>query len=346
MEGHGDDIYRYEDRVRLNFSSNVYLHADHTALKAYIADRIDLIAHYPEPYPRQLEALIAQKLGIDPEGVMVTNGTTAAVYLIAQMFRKCASIIPQPTNTEYADACRIHHHIISYENTNDLTELPKDRVYWICNPNNPSGNVLMKGFIDYVVRRSPRYTFVVDQSYEAYTQEELLVPSEAQALPNLLVLHSMSKTYAIPGLRLGYITAHPNTIQLLRTLACPWSVTMLAMEAGRFLLEQGQPAIPDLAAYMKEAERLRTNLRKIAGIRVFETKTNFMLCELEQATAKCLKEYLVERHGILIRDCSNFHGLSTHFFRVTAQHADENDLLVDAIRQFADGDRLDTPVNK
>jgi threonine-phosphate decarboxylase len=204
----------------------------------------------------------------------------------------------------------------------------------------------MKGFIDYVVRRSPRYTFVVDQSYEAYTQEELLVPSEAQALPNLLVLHSMSKTYAIPGLRLGYITAHPNTIQLLRTQACPWSVTMLAMEAGRFLLEQGQPAIPDLTAYLKEAERLRTNLRKIAGIRVFETKTNFMLCELEHATAKCLKEYLVERHGILIRDCSNFPGLSTHFFRVTAQHADENDQLVDAIRQFADGDRLDTPADQ
>jgi threonine-phosphate decarboxylase len=342
MVGHGDDIYKYSDMVKLNFSSNVYLHADHTALKEHLAQHLDLITHYPEPYPRQLEALIASKLGIDPEGVMVTNGTTAAVYLIAQMFRKCASIIPQPTNTEYADACRANHHIISYENTDDLTELPKDRVYWICNPNNPSGNVLMKGFVEYIVRRSPRYTFIVDQSYEAYTREELLVPSETQATPNLIVLHSMSKTYAIPGLRLGYITSHPNTIQLLRTLCHPWSVNSLAMEAGRFLLEQGQPAIPDLAAYLDETERLRAELRKINGIRVFETKTNFMLCETSLTTADELKQYLIERHGILIRDCSNFYGLSNYFFRITAQEPDENDKLVEALKQYADGDRLDT----
>ena len=340
MEGHGDDIYRYQDLVKLNFSSNVYLHADHTALKEYLAQHMDLISHYPEPYPRELEQLIAKKLGIDPEGVMVTNGTTAAVYLIAQMFRKSASIIPQPTNTEYADACRINQHIISYENTTELTELPADRVYWICNPNNPSGNVLMKGFMDYVVRRSPRYTFVVDQSYEAYTQEQLLVPSETQALPNLIVLHSMSKTYAIPGLRLGYVTSHPNTIQLLRTLSHPWSVNSMAVEAGRFLLEQGQPAIPDLTAYLEETDRLRTALRQLPNIRVFETKTNFMLCELEHAMAHELKEYLVQRHGILIRDCSNFYGLSRNFFRITAQLPEENDILVDAIKQFVEGDRL------
>ena len=334
MEGHGDDIYRYEDRVRLNFSSNVYLHADHTALKAYIADRIDLIAHYPEPYPRQLEALIAQKLGIDPEGVMVTNGTTAAVYLIAQMFRKCASIIPQPTNTEYADACRIHHHIISYENTNDLTELPKDRVYWICNPNNPSGNVLMKGFMDYLVRRSPRYTFVVDQSYEAYTREPLLSPRQMAGVPNLLLLHSFSKTYSIPGLRLGYITGHPNIVQLLRTLRYPWSVNSMAIEAGKFLLKRGKPAIPDLDAYLAETERLRSALRQIDGIRVFETKTNYMLCELQTVTASELKSYLIHEHGMLIRDCSNFYGLSNFFFRVSTQQPDENDALIEAIRQF------------
>jgi threonine-phosphate decarboxylase len=254
--------------------------------------------------------------------------------LIAELFHGSASVIPQPTFNEYADACRQHRHIISYENNDDLTQLPRDRVYWICNPNNPSGNVLMKGFMDYLVRRSPRYSFVVDQSYEGYTKEPLLIAREMQGVPNLFLLHSLSKTYGVPGLRLGYITAHPNNIQLLRSLRHPWAVSSLAIEAGKFLITQGKPIITDLDAYLQEAERLRNNLRAIEGVRVFETKTSYMLCELESHQAADLKQYLVHEHGILIRDCSNFHGLSHYFFRVSAQGPDENDALVAAIRQY------------
>lgn len=334
IEGHGDDLYRYGELVKMNFSSNIYQHADHSALKAHLAEHLDLINNYPAPRPRQLEKLIAQKEGISPEAVMVTNGSTEAIYLIAQRFHHSASIIPQPTYNEYADACRIFDHIISYENTDELTSLPADRVYWICNPNNPSGNVLMKGFVDYIVRRSPRYTFVVDQSYESYTREQLLVAREMMGLPNLFILHSLSKTYSIPGLRLGYITADPSLINLLRPLRQPWTVNALAIEAGLFLLEHGEPAIPQLDAYLEETERLRQSLRQIDGIRIFETKTNYMLCEVTQTTAPKLKDHLIHEHGMLIRDCSNFYGLSNHFFRVSAQKPEENDALVEAIRTF------------
>ena len=334
IEGHGDDTYRYGNLVKMNFSSTTYQHADHTALKEHLIEHFDIVTHYPEPQPRSLERLIALKEGIAPEGVMVTNGSTEAVYLIANLMRRSASIIPQPTCTEYADACRIYDHIISYENSDALTEMPKDRVYWICNPNNPSGNVLMKGFVDYVVRRSPRYTFVVDQSFETYTHEGLLVPREVQQLTNLYVLHSMSKTYAIPGLRLGYVTGAPSSIQLLRQLRQPWAVSAMAIETGKFLIEHGQPAVTDIDAYLEETERLRMALRQTENVRVFETKTNYMLCELMSGTTPELKDYLLKEHGMLIRDCQNFYGLSNRHFRITAQTAEENDALVDAVRQF------------
>jgi threonine-phosphate decarboxylase len=333
IEGHGDDIYRYGDLVKMNFSSNIFQHVDHSALKAHLTEHLDLINNYPEPRPRQLEKLIARKEGISPEAVMVTNGAAEAIYLIAHLFHHSASIIPQPTCCEYAEACRMFDHIISYENTEELTSLPADRVYWICNPNNPSGNVLMKGFVDYIVRRSPRYTFVIDQSYDCCTREPLLVAREMMGLPNLFIIHSLSKTYSIPGLRLGYITADPSLINLLRGLHQPWSVNALAIEAGRFLIEHGTPAVTDLDAYLEETERLRQSLRRI-GIRVFETKTNYMLCEISQTTAAKLKDYLIHEHGILIRDCSNFYGLSSHFFRVSTQLPEENDALVEAIRMF------------
>lgn len=339
IEGHGDDLHRYDPgMVHINFSTNIYQQADHTALKAHLFDKMDLINNYPEPQPRSLEKLIAQRLGISPEAVMVTNGATEAIYLIAQMLHHSASIIPQPTFNEYADACRINHHIISYENTDELKTLPNDRVYWICNPNNPTGNVMTKGIIEYKVRRSPRYTFVVDQSYEDYTQERLIKPQEMIDCHNLLVLHSLSKKYAIPGLRLGYVTGHPDVIQLLRSMRQPWSVSALAVEAGKFLLTRDTPIIPDLQAYLKETQRLRENLRQIDGVRVFETKTNFMLCQVEDVTSTKLKFYLVHEHGILIRDCFNFTGLSDHFFRVAAQRPEENDALVEAIRGYLNKD--------
>ncbi len=334
IEGHGDDIYRYDDLLKINFSSNIYQHADHTKLKQHLMDMFDIVSNYPEPEPKSLEKLIAQKEGISPESVMVTNGATEAIYLIAQLYSGSASIIPQPTFNEYADACRIHRHIISHENTDEMSRLPRDRVYWICNPNNPSGNILMKGFMEYLVRRSPRYTFVVDQSYESYTKEPLLSAREMNGVSNLLLLHSFSKTYGIPGMRLGYVTGHPATIQLLRNLRHPWSVSSMAIETGKFLLTHGEPAIKDLDAYLAEADRLRGELRRIEGVRVYETKTNYMLCELESVTALELKNHLIHEHGILIRDCSNFYGLSKYFFRVSAQNPEENDALVAAIRQF------------
>jgi threonine-phosphate decarboxylase len=334
IEGHGDDIYRYGDLVKMNFSSNIFRQADLTPLQEHLASHLGVLGQAPDPQPWGLESLIAEKLGLDPEGVMVTNGTTEAVYLIAAMFRESASIIPQPTYNEYADACRIFNHIISYEKNDELTELPNNRVYWICNPNNPSGNVLMKGFVDYVVRRSPRNTFVVDQSFEAYTQEALLIPHEVQNLPNLLVLHSIGKTYGVPGLRLGYVTSHPATIRQLRSMRQPWPTDALSLEAGEYLIEHGTPVSACMKEALEEAERLRTNLRHTDGIRVFETKTTFMLCEILRESAKELKQYLINEHGILIRDCSNFQGLSDSFFRVASQTPEENDALVEAVRQF------------
>ncbi len=331
-DGHGDDLYRYDEgMVRINFSSNVYQHPQLDGLKAHLNEYFGLVGHYPEPQPRSLERKIALREGISPEAVLVTSGATEAIYLIAQMLRGSFSIIPQPTFGEYSDACRINGHVISYESNEDIASMPRDRVYWICNPNNPSGNVLMKGFMTYVVRRSPRYTFVVDQSYEDYTRESLLSPREMFDSQNLLLIHSLGKRYGVPGLRLGYVTGHPQTIQLLRSMQHPWSVSALSIEAGHYLLDTDKPAVPDLDAYLAETERFRTNLRQKANVRVFETKTNFMLCEIDNMTAADLKFRLVHEYGMLIRDCQNFSGLGSNFFRVATQLPEENDLLVEAI---------------
>jgi threonine-phosphate decarboxylase len=321
----------------MNFSSNIYQKADLTELKQYLATRLDAIGNYPEPEPKELEELIAEKLEIPASMVMVTNGANEAIYLIAQLYRGWASVIPQPTYTEYADACRMFDHIISYERTDELNILPEDRIYWICNPDNPTGNVMLKSLLAYVIKKHPRYLHVIDQSYADYTLQPMLKPKELLDCYNVMILHSLSKKYCIPGLRLGYMTASPIIIERLRDIRQPWTVNTLAIEAGKWLIKNDPKVIPDIEGYIAEAQRLRDELQAIDGIMVMDTKTHYMLVNIDWTTSLELKNWLIENHGILIRDASNFHGLDTHCFRVAAQSPEENDALINAIKEFKDG---------
>lgn len=335
--GHGDDTYRYGEKVKVNFSSNIYQKADLTELKQYLATRLDAIGNYPEPEPKELEELIAEKLEIPSSMVMVTNGANEAIYLIAQLYRGWASVIPQPTYTEYADACRMFDHIVSYERTDELNILPEDRIYWICNPDNPTGNVMLKQLLAYVIKKHPRFLHVIDQSYADYTLQPMLKPKELLDCYNVMILHSLSKKYCIPGLRLGYMTASPIIIERLRDIRQPWTVNTLAIEAGKWLIKNDPKVIPDIEGYIAEAQRLRDELQAIDGIMVMDTKTHYMLVNIDWTTSLELKNWLIENHGILIRDASNFHGLDTHCFRVAAQSPEENDALINAIKEFKDG---------
>jgi threonine-phosphate decarboxylase len=332
--GHGDDTWRYGDAIKMNFSSNIYQKADLSELKAFLASRLDVIGHYPEPEPKELEGLIAEKLEIPANMVMVTNGANEAIYLIAQLYSGWTSIIPQPTYHEYADACKMFGHIISYERTDDLEVLPQDRIYWLCNPDNPTGNVLLKVLLAYVIRKNPRFLYVIDESYADYMLQPRLQPKEMMDCFNVMFIRSMSKKYCVPGLRLGYVAASPIIIDRLRAIRQPWTVNALAIEAGKYLVEHDPQLLPDMNAYIAEAQRLKAGLEAIDGLMVMDTQTHYMLVNIDWANVLELKNWLVEHHGILIRDASNFHGLDDHCFRVAAQTPEENDALLNAIKAY------------
>ena len=332
--GHGDDTWRYGDAIKMNFSSNIYQKADLSELKAFLASRLDVIGHYPEPEPKELEGLIAEKLEIPANMVMVTNGANEAIYLIAQLYSGWTSIIPQPTYHEYADACKMFGHTISYERTDDLEVLPQDRIYWLCNPDNPTGNVLLKALLAYVIRKNPRFLYVIDESYADYTLQPRLQPKEMIDCFNVMFIRSMSKKYCVPGLRLGYVAASPIIIDRLRAIRQPWTVNALAIEAGKYLVEHDPQLLPDMNAYIAEAQRLKAGLEAIDGLMVMDTQTHYMLVNIDWANVLELKNWLVEHHGILIRDASNFHGLDDHCFRVAAQTPEENDALLNAIKAY------------
>ena len=309
IKGHGDDLYLYDD-IRINFSSNIFSHADLSGLKAYLATRMDVIASYPEPEPYSLESMLASQLGIGEQCVMVTNGATEAIYLVAQAFNHCHPVIHEPTFTEYASA--------------STRSQGSTDIHFICNPNNPTGKAEQITFLDDAL-------YVIDQAYENYTLQPMLRDAETVRSHNVILLHSMTKRYCIPGLRLGFVTAHPNIIERLRQYRQPWSVNALAIEAGKYLLTHGIPNFPEIHQYLAEAEQLWKKLNALDGVQMFPTDTTFMLGKVSGMTAAELKERLARNYNMLIRDASNFNGLSPYHFRVATQRRDENDMLVEAI---------------
>jgi threonine-phosphate decarboxylase len=331
IEGHGDDAYKYK-AIKLNFSSNVYNHVDHSGLYQYLSRQMESIRTYPEPEPYSLEKVLAERFRLSSEEVCVTNGATEAIYLIAQTFRNQTSAILMPTFSEYADACRLHgHKVVPIYNLNRLPD--RGKLIWLCNPNNPTGEVREKEALTACIKQNRQRIFIIDQSYEFFTQKALLTAREAAEFPNVILLHSMTKRFAVPGLRLGYITACKELLHEIRTQRMPWSVNQLAIEAGHYLLSSSQCDI-DISLLLKEKERLAQSLLSIGGMEIWPSDTHYMLVQLRMGKAAALKEYLATEQGILIRDASNFEGLNEHFFRIATQTPEENDKLVESIKKW------------
>ena len=334
IEGHGDDSYKYRLPITSNFSSNVYNKVNLAGLHCHLSHRMAAISSYPEPEPYSLERCLAERHRLPEASVCVTNGATEAIYLIAQTFRGTNTAIWMPTFSEYADACRMHGHRLTSVYALDDTLSEEVRMVWLCNPNNPTGEVRDKEYLKEYIKAHSEVCFVIDQSYEYFTLQPLFSAVEAAEFPNVLLLHSMTKRYAIPGLRLGYITGDSGLLYRIRTIRMPWSVNGLAIEAGMYLLSQGIPGAISMEEYLKECTRLRHKLESLGGLEVWPTDTHFMLVRLRFGKASALKDYLANEHGILIRDASNFEGLSEGVFRIATQTPEENDRLVEAIGKW------------
>ena len=370
LNGHGDDTYKYKD-IRINFSSNVYNHFCHDGLYAHLASRMDCIRNYPQPTPSDLEKEIATLHNLSPENVIVTNGATEAIYLIAQAFAQATSQILQPTFTEYEDACKQYKHEI--ENLTPATASPpalprregadsnmedwlsfitncyhdiafrlpapslrgraggEATLLWLCNPNNPTGQVIPKDILESAIASHTNIIFVIDESYAPFTKEELVGYSDNT--PNVITLHSMTKEFAIPGLRIGYITGPASLLSRIRKCRMPWAVNQLAIEAAHYLLGHKSDYLLDLDALMKERERMARELSAIDGITVYPSDTHILLCRIEGTTAAQLKDFLANNHGILIRDANNFQGLDEHYFRIAVQTREENEELIKVLRR-------------
>lgn len=334
IEGHGDDLYRYDGKIKYNFSSNIYSGIDHSSLLNHLRDAGSVIASYPEPEPLTLERKLSERCGCAPENFFVGNGATEIIYMIATCFSGSNSTIVVPTFREYQDACKLHRHNITF--VTSLKDIPSSsRLVWICNPNNPTGEVFRYDTLLDMIDRDTSCFFVIDQAYSDYTEMDVLSESDVCARKNVLILKSLTKRFAIPGLRVGYAAGGSGLISRVKEWRMPWSVNALAIKGAEYLLDHEKDYPIDCGLLHNELVRIACELEKEGIEWCFPSETNFGLFRLRNGRKSSdLKRYLVESHGILIRDASNFEGLTEAHFRIASQMPEINNLLIKAIKEW------------
>lgn len=334
--GHGNDIYDYPGRIQCDFSSNIpYKNASGT-IADYLKGRMDSISNYPDPNAWELTLQLADFHSVLPAQILVTNGSAEAFYLLAYFFTGKRSTITYPAFAEYEDACRAYHHTLSFLPLDSLT--PKMRfetdTVWLGVPNNPNGRVVSNDTITSLCERNPHTFFIVDAAYDDLCPRGESINALQGSVKNLIIIHSLTKTFGIPGLRLGYVVAEREIIDSISAMRPPWSVNSMALEAGSFIMANRIDLLPDAISLSRESARLQQSLSNLPQLEVMFSSCNFFLVKMKERSAKELKQFLIDRFGILIRDASNFRGLTPQHFRISVQEEKWNHQLVEALMLF------------
>lgn len=335
IHGHGNHITQYPNLVA-DFSSNVWYQGTPTALLGALKDHLGHIRNYPEPDAMQLRQKVARFHDLDASRVLVTNGSTEAFYLVARAFVPTRSVIVAPAFVEYCDACNAYQHQTEYLINNSGWQNQKFSagMVWMANPNNPDGKTLSRIELENLLRQNPQTTFVLDEAYnELCFGAESAIPLLDQ-FKNLIIIRSFTKAFAIPGIRLGYMLASQPVIEKITSLMMPWNVNTLALVSGHFIIDHYQQLLPDAVEMYNQSQAFQQAMTAIFGLTVHPSHCNYFLVQLHNKKASELKQYLIQKHGLLIRDASNFYSLDETFFRVALQASYHNHLLIQAIDQW------------
>ena len=333
-----------------------------------IREHLGEIAHYPEPYSETLRGVISSHYGVDEKSVLVSNGAVESLYLLAQVKRPKNALITGPTFSEYEKSlstldCEIETLLLKEE---DEFSLPVQDLYlgsplqssngdecffepppfwdkeiaYFCNPNNPVGKLVTTSEWKKILTEAEGYgTFlVIDESFldflphggEGYSALPLL----KTGTKNLLVLRSLTKFFAYPGIRLGFSAAHPDVVSKMQQKVDCWNVNRLAQVAGvaGFLDKEYQDKTRTMLPIWQES--MKGLLRNCNFVTFVEPTVNFILCKLRNGniTSSQLAEATAER-GLLIRDASNFSGLDSHWFRLAIRTEEENKKAITILKE-------------
>jgi histidinol-phosphate aminotransferase len=320
------------------------LHANELPWRSLADESSAGLNRYPEPQPRALVERLAALYGVAPNSILVGRGSDEAIDLLMRGFCRAGHdsvIICPPTFGMYSVAARIQGaEVITVPLKADLGFAlderavlekctPDVKLVFLCSPNNPTGTLLSEASIIRLTRSlEGRAVVVVDEAYIEFAGARSLARLIGE-FPQLAVLRTLSKAYALAGARCGTLIADPEVISLLRKVIPPYAIAQLSMEAVLKVLDPVQLAVSNarLATIVAERDRMLEAFPKLPNVtRVWPSAANFVLVEFKDVPLALSRS---RDARLLIRDVRGYAGLG-HCLRITVGSPDQNNRLLDA----------------
>lgn len=347
---HGGNIFAVARQLGLSLGETIDFSASinplglSAAVREAIVSAVDSLIHYPDTTCEELKHALADDHDLPAQHFLVANGSTELIYNLPAMLAGRRALIVSPSFSEYAYALKQHNWEVSHfilsprdsfrldpEKLRDALGEGFDALY-LCNPANPSGIVYPRHLIEQVcdICRDSGTFLVLDEAFIDFCPGGTAAPTIA-ARGNGLVLRSMTKFFAMPGLRLGYAVASRDIIEKFGRVSSPWSVNTLAQAAGVAALGDHQYQLKSLEYVDTQRCWLTEQLSRFRQLTVYPSSANFLLVEISGGRTSTELQRLLLKKRILIRDCSSFVGLSDRFFRIAVRTAEENQSLLECL---------------
>ena len=343
---HGGEVY--SKAVEIDFSANINPLGTPEAVKEAVRDSLPLLSQYPDPYCRALVGAIAEFEGVPAERVLCGNGAAELIFSLCAALGPKRALLPVPSFSEYRTAleaagCETEFYFMEQSEDFALTErfLPVlegfgGDMLLLCNPNNPTGQVidpvLLEEIRDICARKG--IFLFIDECFLDLTQggEGLSLARRLRDGERTLLLKAFTKSYGMAGLRLGYcLCGNPAVLRRMGLCSQAWNVSTPAQLAGVAALQEGDFLRRANEIIQKERPRMARELENM-GLRVIPSRVNYLLFR----GPRTLGEALLAR-GLQIRDCSNYPGLEPGWYRTAVKLPRQNRLLLDAIKEVVNG---------
>ncbi len=313
--------------------------------KAVYYSALSKLGRYPDNRYKTFVNAAAKFAGVKPENIVPGNGSNELIRL----FTECAvergdvALIPFPAFDEYERACllfgaKIKH--IPYKKITGLggADLKNVKLLFLCNPNNPTGELIEREQVKALAELcSQSGTFLfVDEVFIELADPDHSIAAYACNSDHVFVLRSLTKTFAVPGLRVGYGVASSALARKLNNARLTWNLSVVGEGLGVFFLEKSGDYLERSRALIgKEREFLFEQLSAIPGLLPWRSRVNFMLIDISGTTlgSKELARRLLG-HKIIVRDCSSFKSLGNAYIRIAIRSREENIRFIKALRQI------------
>jgi threonine-phosphate decarboxylase len=327
----------------LDFSASINpLGPPRGALDAYHAT-VANIASYPPAYPRHLEDVLAGWLGVQPECVLAGNGSTHLIYLLARVLKPRLPVIVTPTFSELANSLiieRIEPRALNTTSECNFQLHPDAAIkclrdgadaIFIGRPNSPTGTILKIDEAAEIATACERRDSwcVFDEAFIDFVQGARSGVELVEKNRKVIVLRSLTKIFALPGLRVGCVVGHPDAIGKLRDAIEPWSVNVVANHVTRACLDVADGFVRDTREFVSfEVARMAHALSRLPGIHVFPSVANFMMMQVEgEIIPGAFGKHMLD-HGIGIRDLRGLPGCQGGLYRIGIRSKSDNDQLL------------------